>query len=66
MKLNRNALHYYAETAVARSNPNQHLLIRDDYPEVIQAETSAADDVPYSIPHNARDSVSKHFRFEKG
>ena len=52
-KQNMNADHQYSERALPRSSLNQHLLVRDDYPEVVHAESSAAEHVTCQIPHCA-------------
>ena len=35
--------------ALVRPNPNQHLLVRDDYPEVIHAEQYATSPMTYMV-----------------
>ena len=50
---NMNADQQYSERALPRASPNQHLLVRDDYPEVVHAESSAAEHVTYHIPQCA-------------
>ena len=52
------AEHTYSPKAVPSSQPNKHLMIRDDYPEVLGAEMSAIHGKQYFIPKTGPEAVA--------
>ena len=52
------AEHTYSPKAVPSSQPNKHLMIRDDYPEVLGAEMSAIHGQQYFIPKTGPEAVA--------
>ena len=50
--------HCYSPKAVPTSQPNKHLMIRDDYPEVLGAEMSAINGKKYFIPRTGPEAVA--------
>ena len=48
---NRYTDHYHAPTATPEiDRKNSHMLVRDEYPEVVHAEKSAESDAKYHVP----------------
>ena len=52
------AEHCYAPRAVRTSQPNKHLMVRDDYPEVLGAEISAIGGKKYIIPRTGPEAAA--------
>ena len=52
------ASHCYSPRAVPTSQPNKHLMVRDDYPEVLGAEISAIGGKKYFIPKIGPEAVA--------
>ena len=52
------AKHSYSSRAMPTSQPNKHLMVRDDYPEVLGAEISAIHGKKYFIPRTGPEAVA--------
>ena len=52
------AEHSYSPRAMPTSQPNKHLMVRDDYPEVLGAEISAIHGKRYFIPRTGPEAVA--------
>ena len=52
------AEHSYSPRAMPSSQPNKHLMVRDDYPEVLGAEISAINGKRYFIPRTGPEAVA--------
>ena len=50
---NKSTDRVHAPRASTQSTKNSHLLVRDEYPEVIPAEKAAEAEITYNIPHIA-------------
>ena len=56
--INPKSEHVYAPRAVPAPQPNKHLMVRDDYPEVLGAEMSALKDKKYHIPRMGPEALA--------
>ena len=54
------AKHSYSSRAMPTSQPNKHLMVRDDYPEVLGAEISAIHGKKYFIPRTGPEAVASN------
>ena len=52
------AEHVYAPRATPAPQPNKHLMVRDDYPEVLRAESSALPGKKHNIPRTGPEAVA--------
>ena len=52
------AEHIYSPRAVPAPQPNKHLMVRDDFPEVLGAEMSAINGKKYHIPRSGPEAVA--------
>ena len=55
---NPKAEHVYSPRAVPAPQPNKHLMVRDDYPEVLGAEMSALNGKKYYIPRMGPEAIA--------
>ena len=61
------AKHVYSPRAVPAPQPNKHLMVRDDFPEVLGAEMSAINGKKYHIPRSGPEAVASwSTRLSKG
>ena len=61
------AEHIYSLRAVPAPQPNKHLMVRDDFPEILGAEMSAINGKKYHIPRSEPEAVASwSTRISKG